>query len=186
MPGPELVDAESALAAAIGVGVPEPLARLNVFRLLLSRPRLARASSDLLLSLLFGAELDARLRELIIMRVAWTTGSAYEWAQHWHIATDAGVSPAELVGVRDWWDHGFDPAAAAVLAAADEVTGQGEAAPETVERLGALLGEDATLEAVATAAVWTMISTLLRSFAVPLEDDLDAWPPDGLGPEDAV
>jgi len=185
VPGPELVDVESALAAASAVGVPEPLARLNVFRLLLTRPRLAKASSDLLLSLLFGAELDARLRELVIMRVAWTTGSAYEWAQHWRIATDAGVSPTELVGVRDWRDHGFEPEAAAVLGAADEITGPGEATPETVERLRALLGEDAALEAVATAAAWTMLSSLLRSFSVPLEDDLATWPPDGVSPQDA-
>lgn len=182
---PELLTAEAARAAAEQAGVPERLARLNVFRLLLNRTRLAKASSDLLLSLLFGAELDPRLRELVIMRVAWNTGSAYEWAQHWRMAIDAGVEPGDLVGVRDWGGHGFEPAAAAVLAATDEVTGQGEVATATLERMSSLLGEDAALEMVATAAAWTMLSTLLRSFAVPLEDDLAAWPPDGATPDGA-
>ena len=53
-----LLDAESALAAAEEAGVPGPLAALNVFRVLLHRPKVAKAMSDLLLSMLFGGALD--------------------------------------------------------------------------------------------------------------------------------
>jgi len=163
--------------------VPEPLATLNVFRLLLRRPALAKGTADLLLSMLAGSVLDARLRELVIMRVAWTTKSTYEWAQHYRIATDVGVSEGDLTGVRDTQRWSFEPHAAAVIRAADEVVGRGEVESGTVDLLRGLLGDDAALEVVAAAATWTMVSTLLRTFRVPLDPDLVAWPPDGRGPD---
>jgi len=119
----------------------------------------------------------------VIMRVAWTTRSAYEWAQHYRIATDLGVSQGDLTGVRDPERWSFDPQAVAVIKAADEVARHGEVEVGTVELLRQLLGDDAALEVVAAIATWTMVSTLLRSFRVPLDPDLVAWAPDGRGPE---
>jgi AhpD family alkylhydroperoxidase len=43
--------------------------------------------------------LDVRLRELIVLRVAWRTRSAYEWAQHTRIGHDAGLSVEQLHAV---------------------------------------------------------------------------------------
>lgn len=40
--------------------------------------------------------LDVRLRELIILRVAWRTRSAYEWAQHTRIGHHAGLTVEQL------------------------------------------------------------------------------------------
>ena len=68
-------------------GVPSSMAHLNVFRVMLNHPELAAATGNLLATLLYKAnKLDLRLRELIIMRVAWRTGSVYEWTQHWRVA----------------------------------------------------------------------------------------------------
>ncbi|MEV0685369.1 carboxymuconolactone decarboxylase family protein [Nocardia sp. NPDC050378] len=39
-------------------------------------------------------------RELVILRVAWRSGSDYEWAQHVRIATGLGVTPAQIDAVR--------------------------------------------------------------------------------------
>ncbi|GAC1533826.1 MAG: carboxymuconolactone decarboxylase family protein [Acidimicrobiales bacterium] len=164
--------------------VPEALGELNVFRLLLRRPRMAKAMADLLLSLLFGGALDAGLRELIIMRVAWVTGSEYEWAQHWRIAVDLGVAEADLVAVRDSNDHHrLSRPQAAVVRAVDEAATHGAVSAETVGELVALVGEDAALEAVAAIGAWTMVSIVLRSFDVPLEAGLADWPPDGASPD---
>lgn len=179
-----VLQADHARAVADEAGLLHVLARLNVFRLLLRRPRLARATADLLLSILAHGALDARLRELLIMRVAWVTRSAYEWAQHWRIALDLGVSEADLVGVRDWSAHrGFDAAQRCVLRAVDEVIDCHEVSPATVADLVELLGEDAAIEAVAAIGAWTMVSIVLRSFDVPTEDGLALWPPDGTTPD---
>lgn len=182
-----LLDPDEARHRAAQAQIPDALAELNVFRLLLNRPRLAKATADLLLSLLFGAQLEARLRELIIMRVAWITGSEYEWAQHWRIATQAGVSEADLVGVRAGVSHeGFGPQDRAVLKAVDEVGIGGAVSQTTLAELRRLLGEDAAIEAVAAVGAWAMVSTLLRSFDVPLEEGTPGWPPDGVDPSRTI
>ncbi len=70
---------DDALAAAETVKVLPQIAELNVFRTLLKHPKLAKVINDLLLMLLFdGNRLSHRLRELLIMRIGWVTGSNYE------------------------------------------------------------------------------------------------------------
>ena len=57
----------------------ERFAELSVFRILLNQPPLAREIAHTLTSLLFEDNvLDPRLRELLIMRIAWVRGSDYE------------------------------------------------------------------------------------------------------------
>lgn len=174
---------EESLAAAERAGVVPQLAQLNVFRLLLRRERPAKALADLLLSLLFGGELDTRLRELVIMRIGWSTGSVYEWTQHWRIALDLGVTEADLLGVRDWPAHeGFDDLDRAVLAATDQCVAGEHIDDSTWAVIHRRLGDDAAVELVAAIGAWTMISTLLRSLEIDLEDGVMPWPPDGATP----
>jgi len=47
------------------------------------------------------ASLDARHRELAILRVAWRTGSDYEWTQHVRIGRQAGLRTEQLHAVPD-------------------------------------------------------------------------------------
>ncbi|MGH9208448.1 MAG: carboxymuconolactone decarboxylase family protein, partial [Acidimicrobiales bacterium] len=121
-----LLSVEDARAAAATAGVPELVADLSVFRLWLHHPRLARWLSDLIMGMLGEGRLDARLRELAIMRVGWVTHADYEWTQHWRIALGLGVPEDDLLGVRRWPDYeGFGPAERAVLAAVDETLAEG-------------------------------------------------------------
>lgn len=178
-----MLDEGTAAVLAAEHGIPDALARLSIFRVLLHRPRLAKAVADTLLSLLFGGELDDRLRELVIMRTGWVTGSVYEWTQHWRIALDFGCTEDDLLAVRDWRTHdGFGEAERLVLAATDRCLAGGAVEEETVAELRRHLGDDATIELVAAIGTWSMISTLLRSLDVPLEDGVEAWPPDGTRP----
>jgi AhpD family alkylhydroperoxidase len=48
--------------------------------------------------------LDARQRELVILRAAYRKQSAYEWHQHVRIARAEGVTDEEINGVREWTD----------------------------------------------------------------------------------
>lgn len=180
-----LLPAEDATAAAKQAGVPDALAELNVFRLLLRQEQLARPVSDLLLTLLGGKHLSHRLRELVIMRLGWATGSAYEWTQHWRIAQTLGVSAEELLAVREWSQaDAFGPAERAVLRAVDDVLDRGAISASTWQECTAHVGDDdALLELVAAVAAWQLISVLLRSVEVPLEDGVTEWPPDGRSPE---
>ena len=159
-----LLDTDRAVEVAGEVGVPEPLAELNVFRLLLHRPQLAKATNDLLLSMLFGAALDDRLRELVIMRIGWATGADYEWTQHWPISRETfGCTDDDVLAVRDWRTHdGFGPRERAVLEATDETLADGSASAATVATCRDLLGDDATIDLVMAIGAWRAISQLTR------------------------
>jgi alkylhydroperoxidase family enzyme len=179
-----LLDRDEAARAAEAAGVPAMMADLSVFQMLLRHPPLAKAMYDLLAALLWTPTLDARLRELVIMRLGWSTGSLYEWTQHWRVATQMGMAEDELLGVRDWRSHaGYGPAERAVLAATDETLDRGTISPETWAACEAHVGgTEALLELVAAIGHWRLYSSLLRSLQVPLEEGVEPWPPDGKEP----
>ncbi len=177
---------DDAKQAAAAIGVSDRLAELNVFRVLLHHPRLSQAISGLLGTLLFeGNELDPRLRELLILRIAWVTGSDYEWSQHWRVALGLEISPEDAAAVRLWQQSDrFSEADRAILRATDEVLADGVISRETwgqcEQHLG---GAKELIELVVAIGNWRMFSVLLRSLEVPLDDDLSSWPPDGVAPD---
>jgi alkylhydroperoxidase family enzyme len=135
-------------------------------------------------TLLWNGTLDARLRELVIMRIGWKTGSVYEWTQHWRVATQLEVDPADILAVRDWQSSArFGPAERAVLAATDETLDTGTISDATWAACAEHVGADAQLiELVVAIGNWRLFSSLLRSVRVPLEDGVTPWPPDGTAP----
>lgn len=177
----EMLSAESALEAAGAIGLNEAVAKLNIFRTMLHRPKTAKAISDLLFSLLFEAALDSRLREFIIMRIGWVTGCDYEWTQHWPLAqTMFGCTSEELLALRDWRASDlFDQRDRVVLTATDELLETGDLCDESWKDCEDALGRDASLDLVAAVGTWKMISTLARGLRIRLEEGIESWPPDG-------
>src|ERR1700744_2251155 len=174
-----------AKAAADEAGVPDYMAELAIFQVLLNHPKLAFACNDLLATMLWRGELDPRLRELVIMRIGWLTASDYEWTQHWRVAQGLGVSADDLLGVRDWQAHdAFGPAERAVLAATDDVGRDGAGSGQSWAACERELGADQALliELVAAISGWRMIASILHSLQVPLDDGVASWPPDGQPP----
>lgn len=181
---PRRLSPEAAKLAAAEVGIPEFMADLSVFQILLANPAVAGALNGLLSTLLWKGSLDPRLRELIIMRIGWATGSVYEWTQHWRVATQLGVDPEDVLTVRDWTTSDrFGPIERAVLAATDETLETGAISAATMAECAEHLRDDGVLvELVVAIGNWRLFSSLLRSLDVPLEDGIDPWPPDGLAP----
>ena len=183
----QMLSIEDSRKAAEQAGVPVRFADLSVFRTLLQRPAIAKATADLLLAN-FSSELDHRLRELVIMRLGWATGSVYEWTQHWPIAQEQfGCSADDLLAVRHWRSSShFGPAERAVLEATDETLETGSLSTPTFERCAEQLGSaTCCLDLVAAIGTWRLISQLLRSLQIPLEDGVAPWPPDGVAPPGA-
>lgn len=178
------LDPETARMAAADAGIPEFMADLSVFQVLLHNPNVAAALNGMLHRLLFDGSLDTRLRELIIMRLGWSTGSEYEWTQHWRVARQLGVEEDDLLAVRDWQaSDRFGPVEHAVLAATDDVVTSGAIREETWLLCAEALPDPALLvELVVAIGNWSLFSSLLRSLEVPLEDGVAPWPPDGRSP----
>ena len=178
----DTLSVEESLKRAEEVGILPQLAELNIFRTLLRHPKLAKVVSDLLMMLLSdGNQLDARLRELLIMRIGWVTTCDYEWTQHWPIAKLFGLSEEELLAVREWRSADcFDAADQAVLAATDDTLQHGRILDETWEQcMAAIEQPEVLLELCVAIGAWRLISQLARSTGVELEEDVESWPPDG-------
>ncbi len=179
---------EEAVKRAQEHGLPQQIAELNIFRVLLNHPVLAKEINSSLLMLLFlGNKLSHRARELIIMRLGWRTGSEYEWSQHWPIAKDFEVDEASLLATRDWEESDdLNEADKAVLAATDDTLTYGyvrEDAWKAIEKNYPSVEEK--LEILAAIANWRSISQILLSLQIPLDEGMVSWPPDGLIPESA-
>ena len=177
-----MLSAEDALAIARDLDMHEAIGRLNIFRMLFHRPKTAKAISDLLLSLLFESEIGHRRRELIIMRVGWKTGCAYEWTQHWPLAQEIfECQRSELLALQgDWRDHeAFDLTDRAVLAATDELLDRDALSEATWRACYEGLGRDAAIDMICAIATWLLVSKIARGLEVPLEDGVNRWPPEG-------
>ncbi|MEM9036657.1 MAG: carboxymuconolactone decarboxylase family protein [Actinomycetota bacterium] len=181
-----LLSIDDAVSVAADVDIMELKAHTSLYRVLFHQPRVAKRINDLIETLMSATEteLDARLRELIIMRIGWVNGGVYEWSHHWRIAQGFGLEEHELLATRDWEAHDhWSLADRAALAATDETLGDGVISRSTWAECEAAFPSDALrLELVTTIGSWKMMSELVRSLDVPLEDGVPPWPPDGVSP----
>ena len=181
-----MIELKEAQAVAEQMDMPAQFADLNIFRTLFHNPALGKAVGDLLLVLLFKSSLDHRLRELVIMRIGWSTASEYEWTQHWSIAlAQFGCSREDLLAVRNWQDADhFSASEKAILKTTDEVIESGTVSEATWQACAQALPQATTqVELVASIATWHLISQMTRSLDIKLEEGVDPWPPDGQMPQ---
>jgi alkylhydroperoxidase family enzyme len=181
----DILPLDEAREAAKSVDMIAAFADLNIFRVMLHRPKTAKALSDLLVSLLFGGALDDRLRELVIMRIGWSTGSNYEWTQHWKIAREQfGCTDQDLLELRGDWrlSTHFSEDEKTLLRAVDSLLDQGTLSAELASRCVERFGRDETIELVTAVGVWRLVSKVTNALQIPLEEGIASWPPDGKQP----
>ena len=180
-----LLSVEESRRRAEAEGLSPQFAELSVFRVLLHNQPVAREIARTLTTLLFDDNvLDGRLRELIIMRIGWVTGSEYEWTQHWRVARGMEIPEEDLLAVRDWQNAtGLSAADCAVLQAVDDCLEHGFIQDATWDECCRHIETEAErVELVIAIGNWSLFSQLLQSLRVPLEDGVEGWPPDGKKP----
>lgn len=179
-----MLSPDEARAAAAALGLPDALAAVHLLRFTLRAPKVAEVVRAMVDMAVLGGTLDARTREVAILRVGWRIGSVYEWSNHVPIARRAGLRDDEIAAVRP-------PGAATepgplrdtdrvAIAVVDEVLDATVVSPETLAEARRLFGDGSELvELVAIPGCYRAIGSLLLSFSVPLEPHVEAWPPDG-------
>jgi alkylhydroperoxidase family enzyme len=97
---------------------------LNIYRLLLHSPPLASAWFDLLNAVRWKTKLDGRLREIVIIRIAYLNHAQYCLAQHIPaLALPDGMTLAECDALTDWRATSlFSDSERAALAFTDAMT----------------------------------------------------------------
>lgn len=147
---------------------------LNLDRMLLHSPPLARGWNAFLGEIRTGLSLDPAVRELAISYVAVLNGAAYEYAHHAPVYLEAGGSSGTLGALQTGESApvtgALSPAEIAVLRLTLEMTRQIEVQPTTLAAARAELPDDrALVELIAVIASYNMVSRFLIATGVGLE-----------------
>lgn len=141
---------------------------LNVMRAMANCEGAFRNFLRLGQSLLQHSKLDARWRELAIMRVAWRNRSDYEWGQHVAFARNAGLSDEEIEAVKDWPASILDDRSRAILRYTDEVDEVALSA-EALATVKSFLDDTEVAELTLSIGFWSMVARFLVSMQVERE-----------------
>lgn len=146
--------------------------KMNVARMIAnSSDAVFRNFSRLGHSLLTRAKLDAKLREVAILRTAKLTGSIYEWTQHVPIARACGVSDEQMAAMEGWESATcFGEVERLVLTLTDEITRNVKGRKQTLEALKKHLGTTELVELILSIGFWGMVARMLETTEVDLED----------------
>lgn len=121
-------------------------------------------------SLLTQGQLDARLRELAILRIATLCDSRYEWYQHEIIARQVGVPEEQIEAVRQGKESPvFNEQERAVLRYTEEVTLQVKSSEEAFEELTRFLSHRELVELTLAIGFYNLVARFLENTGVEIE-----------------
>ncbi len=145
--------------------------KLNVARMIANSDAVFYPFSMLGNSLLTRSKLDARLRELAILRTAKVSRSVYEWTQHVPIAKSTGVTDEQVAAVESWESAKcFSDLDRLVLKFTDEVARNVKGSRETLDALKKQMGPAEIVELVMSIGFWGMVARVLETTEVDLEE----------------
>jgi 4-carboxymuconolactone decarboxylase len=128
--------------------------------------------------------LDPRHRELLILRVAWRTGSTYEWAQHVRMGKRAGITGEEIDAVaRGAEADSWTPLERDLLAATDQLIDQYQIDTATWSRLAEHLDPRQLLEALFVVGTYLCLALVFNSVGLELDPEMDGVPVPAEGEE---
>ena len=141
---------------------------INLFLVLGRNPRLFRGWLRFAAKLMPFGKLPRKETELVILRVAHLVGSHYERVQHERIGLMVGLTQAEIDDTtRD--DAKWPSRRAAIMAATDQLIGNGDIDDAAWSQLTTHLNEREIIELVMLASHYQMLATTIRALRIPLE-----------------
>jgi len=176
-------DAVAALEAAFGAegaerllsGGPDGPHMPNVLATLVRHPTLAGPFLTYNNVLLRTPTLEARWRELIVLRVAWRTGCEYEWLQHVRMAGRTGITESEVQAIGQGADAGtWSAFEDALLSATDQLLDRYRIDDETWARLAEQLDDRQLIELAFVVGTYTCLAMAFNSVGLAPDPDLDA------------
>ena len=143
---------------------------LNVTKMLTGTGDCFPAVIALVKALFEADDIDARLREVVTLRVAVLLNAPYEWQQNSKMALNTGLSQGDIDAVTaDGPVQGLSPEYALGCAAADELVRDGTLRDETLSGLLAHYGEVGTRKLILAIGYFSLLGMFLNGCRVPLE-----------------
>jgi alkylhydroperoxidase family enzyme len=150
------------------------MSALNINKMMAHAENSARHFMRLGNSLLTQAKLDARLRELAILRIAILCKSQYEWYQHELLAKQVGVSEKQIAELQVRTDSAvFNEQEQAVLRYTEEVTLQIKSSDQAFAALAGFLSHRELVELTLTIGFYNLVARFLENTEVEVETYVD-------------
>ncbi len=145
----------------------------NIFRTLANHEKLAKRWMVFANHVLFKSTLNARDREILILRIGWLCQAEYEWGQHVIIGKNAGLSDEHIACIKEgaaasvWTEH-----ESLLIKAADELHKNAFITDETWNGLTKSYSDQQMMDLVFTCGQYNLVSMALNSFGVQLDPDI--------------
>jgi len=116
-------------------------------------------------ALMLGGKLPRRETELVILRIAHTCNSAYEWRHHVRLGRKAGLTAQEIEAVKDPAAK-WRPSDEVLLAATDELLASDDVSDETWSRLRAFWDERQLIEFTLLVGQYRGLASAIRALGI--------------------
>jgi 4-carboxymuconolactone decarboxylase len=146
-------------------------AMINVYKLLLHAPPLAAIWLDFVSAARFKTELDGRLREIVIVRVAHLNRTTYVFKQHVpQLSAPEGLTDAECDALADWQNaKSFNARERAALAYTDAMTRDIAVADEVFNALKPHFNERQIVELSVLIGLYNMHTRVFTALGIDAE-----------------
>ena len=146
---------------------------LNVYKLLLHNPALAATWFDHNSAVRWKTSLSGRLREIVIIRIAYLNDIAYVVAQHVPgLALAEGMTLEECNALKDWRATKlFDARERAALAYAEAMTLKTSVPDDVFAELRRHFGEREIVELSVLIGTYIMHNRVMKALAIDLEPE---------------
>jgi 4-carboxymuconolactone decarboxylase len=141
-----------------------PAAAGNAVATFVNHPDLTRPYLTFSFYLLTRSTLDARLRELAVLRIAHLTECAYEWDEHVAIGKSVGLSDDDIAALQR--GEAADDFDRTVLVAVDELVENTRISDQTWSALADRMDTRKLMDFVFTVGGYHMLAMALNTFGV--------------------
>ena len=150
---------------------------LNIFRTLAHHPGLMKRWLVFGNHVLGKSTLPPREREMVILRIGWLCGSAYEWGQHVVIGKATGLDDDDVLRIAKGPEaEGWSELERALMQASDELHADAFIRDETWNALSKHYDTQQMMDLVFAVGQYNLVSMALNSFGVQPEPGLPPLP----------
>lgn len=154
-----------------------PVNAVNVSATLARNKTINRAFGPFAQAVLFEGGLSRRNVELAVLRMGWNCQAVYEFGQHTLFGLDAGLTPGEIYAVtRPLNQHPWTDEERIVLQTVDELYADDCVGDDTWKAAAAIFNDAEMLHLVMAAGCYRVVSGVLNSCGVQLDDGVPGWP----------
>ena len=148
----------------------------NIFTTLAHHPKLLNRWLVFAKHVLSQSTLPAREREIAILRVGWLCRAEYEWGHHVAIGKKAGLSGDDIERIAGGADAtGWDSFEATLLRAVDELHANSVISDSTWQVLAGRYNTEQLLDFLFTVGQYKLVSMVLNSVGVQLEEGFEGF-----------